>query len=144
MKNLIITFSLLTVVLVFSACYKESYWLDDNAVSTGKFYPNVFFNNLDSATYSKGSAVKCYIEYWSKDKIKEIRFHDSVNTVARKVVKAIPYAPAYSSFKKSDTLVYFYTVPLDAPSGATIRLDAVVENDNGLTRLSNRLSFRVK
>lgn len=131
------------VVGIFSACYKSSNWLDDN-VTGGKFYPNVFFNTLDSATYTKGLTVRCNIEYWSQDPIKEIRFYDSVGSTARRVVATIPYAPAYSAFKKSDTLVYQYTVPISAAANTTIRLDAEVVNQNGLTRISNRPSFRVK
>jgi hypothetical protein len=132
------------VALVFSSCYKETIWLDENATSEGKFFPNVFFNTLDSTTFSKGGVVKCNIEYWSKDKIKEVRFYDAVGTAARAVVKTNPYAPAYSAFKKSDTLVYQYTVPVTAASGTSIILDAEVVNENGLTRTSNRLTFRVK
>jgi uncharacterized FlgJ-related protein len=131
-------------VLIFSSCYKESYWLDDNATGTGKFFPNVFFNNLDSTSFSTGGSVRCYIEYWSKDKIKEIRFYDSIGTARRAVVATIPYTPAYSTFKKADTLVYNYKVPATVASKTNIRLDAEVVNENGLTRVSNRLTFAVK
>lgn len=143
MKKYNYLFLFALVVGIFSACYKSSNWLDDN-VTGGKFYPNVFFNALDSATFTKGLTVRCNIEYWSQDPIKEIRFYDSVGTTARRVVATIPYTPAYSAFKKSDTLIYQYTVPVSAASNTTIRLDAEVVNQNGLTRISNRPSFRVK
>ena len=144
MKNLILSSLILSTILLLSSCYKSTNWLNDNVDSTGKFYPNVLINTLDSATYSANGKVRLYIEYWSKDKMKTVNFYDSVGTAARKLVFSTPYAPAYSSFKKSDTLVYNYTVPASAASGTTIRVDAVIENENGLTKVSNRLSFRVK
>jgi hypothetical protein len=144
MKNLIITCLTLCIVLVFSACYKETNWLDENVTTEGKFFPNITFNTLDSTAFTRGGSVRCNLEYWSKDKIKEIRIYDSIGTTARKVVATIPYAAAYSAFKKSDTLIYMYTVPTTATAGSTIRLDAQAVNDNGLTKLSGRLSFTVK
>jgi hypothetical protein len=144
MKNLIVLFYTLIAVFAFSSCYKESAWLDENTTSEGKFFPNVFFNTLDSATFSKGGSVRCNIEYWSKDKIKEVRFYNAIGTAAKTIVNTIPYTPAYSSFKKSDTLVYQYVVPVTAASGTSIVLDAEVVNENGLMRTSNRLTFKVK
>jgi hypothetical protein len=144
MKNLIIACLFCIGLVGASSCYKEKNWLDENVNSTNRFFPNIFFNTLDSANYPKGFAVRCNFEYWSQDKIKEIRIYDSIGTAARKVVATLAYTPAYSAIKKSDTLLYQYVVPATAASGTTIRLDAVVENENGLTRLSNRLSFRVR
>lgn len=143
MKSLKYIALLATGLLIITSCYKSTNWLDEVA-DPGKFIPNIFFNNLDSATFSKGSSVRCNLEYWSKDAIKEIQIYDSIGTAARKLVATIPYAPAYSTIKKSDTLIYQYTVPASAASNATIRLDAVAVGANGLNRTSNRPSFRVK
>jgi hypothetical protein len=141
MKNLIIAFVLLMGIV---GCYKESNWLDENAVSTGKFFPNVYFNPLDSTRYSTGGSVRCNVEFWSKDKIKEIRIYDSIGTTARKIVATLPPAPAFSSIKATDTLLYTYKVPTGLASNATVRLDVVIENENGLTKLSDRRSFTIK
>ena len=144
MKNIIISSLILCLVLLFSACYKESYWLDENTTTEGKFFPNITFNPLDSTSFTRGGSVRCNLEYWSKDKIKEIRIYDSVGTTARKVVATIPYAASYSAFKKSDTLIYFYALPAGITAGTSIRLDAQAVNENGLTKLSSRLTFSVK
>lgn len=141
MKNLIIAFVLLFSIV---GCYKESDFLDDNAIGTGKFFPNVYFNPLDSTKYSNGGSVRCNIEFWSKDKIKEIRIYDSVGTASRKIVATLPPPAAFSALKATDTLVYNYKVPTGLSTNLPVRLDVVIENENGLTKLSNRLTFTIK
>jgi hypothetical protein len=141
MKNLIIAFVLLMGIV---GCYKESSFLDENATGTGKFFPNVYFNPLDSTSFSLGGSVRCNVEFWSKDKIKEIRIYDSVGTTARKIVATLPPTPAFSALKATDTLLYRYSVPAGLAKGSSVRLDVVVENENGLTKLSDRRSFLIK
>ena len=141
MKNLIIAFVLLVTIV---GCYKESNWLDENATGTGKFFPNVFLNPLDSTKYSNGGSVRCNIEFWSKDKIKEIRIYDSVGTASRKIVATLPATPAFSALKATDTLLYNYKVPTGLATNSSVRLDVVIENENGLIKLSDRRSFTIK
>jgi hypothetical protein len=140
MKNLIIAFALLFSLV---GCYKESNFLDDTAVGTGKFFPNVFFNTLNS-TYAVGDTVRCNVEFWSKDKIKEIRIYDSIGLTSRKIVATLPPTAAFSALKATDTLLYNYKVPPGLAVNSVVRLDVVVENENGLTKLSDRRSFTIK
>ncbi len=141
MKNLIIVCALLFSIV---GCYKESDWLDDTATGTGKFFPNVFFNALDSTKYAVGENVRCNVEFWSKDKIKEIRIYDSVGTTSRKIVATLPPTAAFSALKATDTLLYNYKVPAGLAASSTVRLDVVIESENGLIKLSDRRSFTIK
>lgn len=131
--NMFLLAGFMTALL--ASCYEEKDWLGENAEFTGRGFPAIFMNPLDSAIFSKGGRpVRVYLEFWSDDPMQEIRLYNTIGTGTRTLVSTTPYAPAFSRWKRADTLILGYTIPATAAANTSIRLDAEVLNQNGLTK----------
>lgn len=140
MKNIKILVLLVTVSIILSSCYKETYWVDDNVTSEGKHFPviqSTYINNTPaSGKFAEGAVVEFGIRYWSIDPIKEFQLFatlDGTETLA----STTPYSLSFNPETSAEDRIINYTVPAGS-SGKTIGLKCVVVNDNGLTRTASR------
>jgi len=144
MKNTIFFFILvLGAAACFVSCKKSTDFIADESAKSGGYLPVstnalIDVNNnttigttATSTKYPPGGVVKTELQFFSVDPIKEINLYETIGAGTRnKVGSGIPYASAYSSVKKLDTLLVPYTVPAAATSGATIKLDYEIMNIN--------------
>lgn len=145
-KNLIImkkiqifNISLLAVIvaLMFTSCYEEEVWLEDNIITTGEYYPVIYMNSFDENEYQTGESVEVVLEFFSKGTLEEIILYEQIGEAEKKVVSTTPYEPAFSQYKSQDTLALNYTVPAVTDT-VTITLEAEAVNANGLTKTSSQ------
>ena len=133
-------FPLLAVVL-FGSCDKE---LDTYYAESGPQFPTFTANALGTATkYASGEIVQFELRFAEQtDPISEIRILQKVEPARDStLVQTIPYRPAFSRIRQSDTLLVNYTVPA-GQNKANVRVDAVVVSTNGQTK-TRTFSFRL-
>lgn len=135
----LIKISLLLVITVFmfTSCYEENIWLEDNIVATGEHYPLIYMNTLDRDEYQAGENIEVLLEFSSLGELKEIVFYEKIGDAERKEVSRTPYQPAFSQIKSQDTLALNYTVPTVTDT-ISISLEAEAVNANGLTKSSSQ------
>lgn len=137
-KVLIIVLS----AVVLLACTKEKDFVEDNSNPTGVGYRPVSTNTLydvgragnpalNNGIYAVGATAKTELQFFSESPIQEINLYSTVSAM-RTLVQTIPYAPAFSNYKASDTLLVSYVVPALA-SGTSIKLEYEIKNQNTLT-----------
>jgi hypothetical protein len=143
MKNIIKIVAVTIIAFAFNACKKSQDFIADNTTPTGVGYRPVFTNPLrDQATTTSINGAKYFanttftteLQFWSESPIKEINLYNTIGSGARTLVSKTPYAPAFSQFKRTDTLLVSYTTPTYtiAPIGTKIKLDYEVLNVNAL------------
>lgn len=136
--------SLLLGLLV--ACDKDKLDFNrDNVNPSGVGYYPVSTNGLvdlpskktlatsaGSATvFAAGYEVKAELQYFSESPVKEINLFNTVGAGTRTKVGTWPYAKAYSTAKKLDTLLVPYSIPAVA-SNTVVKLEYEILNQNAL------------
>ncbi|MEN7548120.1 hypothetical protein AAG747_09370 [Rapidithrix thailandica] len=135
---------LAVMALGLFSCYEEDNFLEDNITDTGRSFPNIYMNEIQSE-YLSGEKVTVELEFFSDDPIKEIKLYEIITTeddTDTTLLSTNPYQPAFSKVKSQDTLVLYYEVPV-IDQNTEITLDAEVINENTLTDNSAR-TFKVK
>ena len=120
---------------LFTACYEEENWLEDNITPTGEYYPTIYMNSLENE-YQAGDAVSVVLEFASQGTLQEIVLYQTLGDAEEAVVSRTPYQPAFSEVKAQDTLALVYTVPAISDT-VEIELRAEAVNSNGLTKSSS-------
>lgn len=131
----------LLAVLLLGSCEKE---LDTYYTETGPQLPTFSTNALGTATkYAAGEVVQFELRFAEQTApIREIRILQKIEPNRDStLVQTIPYRPAFSRIRQSDTLLVNYTVPA-GQNKANVRVDAVLVSDNGQTKTRN-FSFRL-
>lgn len=131
----------LLAVVLLGSCDKD---LDTYYSETGPQYPTFTANALGTATkYAPGEIVQFELRFAQQtDPIQEIRILQKIEPNRDStLVQTIPYRPAFSRIRQSDTLLVNYTVPA-GQNKANVRVDAVVVSSNGQTKLRT-FSFRL-
>lgn len=126
-----------------ASCDKE---IDENYTLVGERFPTIVSSGTPfpvATKYAVGETVTVELNFAQQtDPIKEILVLQKVEPARDStVVQTIPYQPAYSKTKNTDTLVINYVVPA-AANKALIRLDTRVVSTNGQFR-TRSASFRV-
>ncbi len=144
----IILYSTAAFLLGIAACKKSVDFIADNTTTGTGFIPVstnalIDFNNspnrtltstLGSSTpvYPGGTLLKVELQYFSQSPIREIVLYETVGSGSRTQVATIPYAPAFSTIKRLDTLLVPYTVPASAAANTGIKLEYEIVNQNTL------------
>src|SRR5919112_2180567 len=125
---------LFALAVLATGCKKE---LDDYYTEQGPQYPG-FLNLLPAPAtkYATGETVTFELQFAQQtDPIKQIVILQKVEPSRDSVVvQTLPYKPAYSRIKRTDTLMVNYVVPAGA-NKALVRVDARVDSNNGQTKL---------
>jgi hypothetical protein len=146
MKNILSITGVLTVLIMVAACKKDMDFNRDNTTPTGVGYAPVSANPIQDITmnppkalstssgaataYAAGATFKVELTFFSQSPVKETMLSQTI-AGTKTAVATIPYAPAFSKNKDSDTLLVPYTIPAVA-SGTVIRLDYQITNVNSL------------
>ena len=128
--------------LVFVACDKPNDLIRNEADPTNLGSRPVSTNplrdidlaakpTLDARSYPAGSTVRTELQFFSESPVKEIAVFQTISAVTTQV-STIPYAPAFSKYKGTDTLIVPYVIPAGA-SGANIKIDYIIRNVNTLS-----------
>jgi hypothetical protein len=128
---------LLALALLATGCKKVE--PDDYFTETGPQIPGFLSVLPAPATkYTTGETITFELQIAQQtDPIKQIVILEKVEPGRDSAaVQTIPYAPAYSRIKRTDTLVVRYVVPAGA-NKALVRVDARVEGQNGQTKTRN-------
>ncbi|HKG06640.1 MAG TPA: hypothetical protein VKB19_09295, partial [Pedobacter sp.] len=89
---------------------------------------------IPAAGVVAGAALKIEFNFKPTDPIRELQFFEKVAAADSVLIASVPYAPAFSSTKNCDTLIYNYTVPSGLTPGTPIVFRGRVVNQNGLTK----------
>ncbi len=140
MKNIKLLMMILTIGVLFSACYKEDpLWLEENADLSGQHYPLVpYFDKLtDGSEFYFGQTVDFEMNYWSIDPIAAVKLME--NGVE---YFSTGYAEALSPETNMDSIIFTYTThQMDAPGAITI--SGLVVTEPGLERASSSIDITV-
>ena len=152
LNKLIFTAGLLALITT-SACKKSIDFIADNTTPAGSgSYPissNTFTDIATKAAipvtagYTKGQNLSWEIQYFSQSPIKELNLYETIGTGTRNKIKNYPYQAAYSKAKATDTLIINYQVPATAASGASIKVETEIVNQNTLN-LIRTFTYKVK
>ncbi|WEK36657.1 MAG: hypothetical protein P0Y53_04010 [Candidatus Pseudobacter hemicellulosilyticus] len=147
MKLIHIILIIAAPLFLLLACDKEEQdFIRDNTEPTGVGYYPVSTNSLldlnktpvaalatstSSATaYAAGATIKTELQFFSEGPVKEINQYNTIGGTRTKT-GTWPYAKAYSSFKKLDTLLVPYVMPTGT-AGTVIKLEYEILNENSL------------
>jgi hypothetical protein len=126
----------------FVSCAKNDDFVAENTTPTGVGYYPISVNtlvdmatnaNINAARYAPGAMFRTELQFISQSPIKEINVYATVGAGAKTKISTIPYAPAYSVAKGTDTLLIPYTIPLGLTAGTSIKLDLEILNQNTLS-----------
>lgn len=129
------------LALLVSSCEKE---IDTYYTEVGPQLPTLSTNALGTATkYAPGEIVQFELRFAEQTApLSEIRILQKVEPGRDStLVQTIPYRPAFSRIRQSDTLLVNYTVPT-GQNKANVRVDAVLVSQNGQTK-TRTFSFRL-
>jgi hypothetical protein len=122
--------------LLLAGCYKESNWLDENTTKGAGNYPVIAtFTSTNGKKFKAGQVVKLDLRYWSLDPIKEIKFSSIIDGVTAPV-STLPYSANFAEDSQTDKLLFDYTVPSTPETVKKMKIEALITNENGLTRAS--------
>ncbi|HTL09923.1 MAG TPA: hypothetical protein VL307_16730 [Chitinophagaceae bacterium] len=154
-KSFLFIALLATLAAGIASCEKSKDYIVDESTRSGGYLPvstnalldvnnnTTIGTSASSTKYAPGAVVKTELQFFSIDPIKEINLFETVGAGTKtKVGASIPYASAYSSIKKLDTLLVSYTVPT-AASGTTIKLEYEIMNINTKS-ITRTASFKVQ
>ena len=133
---------LLLVAVVATGCKKQE--LDDYYTEAGPQFPTFLSILPTPATkYASGETVRFELQFVKQtDPVRQIVILQKVEPGRDSVVaQTVPYAPAYSRIKRTDTLVVNYVVPAGA-NKSLVRVDARVDSENGQTK-TRSFFFRI-
>jgi hypothetical protein len=133
-------------IIITGACKKSQDIIKDDTSPTGVGSYPVSTNTLQDVTVNPnitlgtvalkgGYTLKAELQYFSSDPVKEVNLYTTVGTGTRTKVLTIPYASAYSTIKKLDTLLVPYSVPTGLTAGTAIKLEYEILNQNTLNLL---------
>ena len=128
-----IFFVFLSLGLVFSSCYKEENWVDDNSQTEGKYYPviqEVVRSGTD--TIASGETVTLTVNYWSKDPIKSLEITETANGEDKSVL-VWDYVDSFNEEAYAEVTKLDYTAPSFADT-TNVELTVTLLNENGLSR----------
>jgi hypothetical protein len=150
MKKLTITACMALAASLWVACDERQDFIRDNVEPTGVGSIPISNNTLQDVTatplktlgttvagatvYPAGSSFKTELTYFSESPIKEINLYTTVGAGTRTLTTTIPYAPAFSTNKKLDTMLVPYTVPA-AATGTVVKLEYQILNENSLNAI---------
>jgi hypothetical protein len=129
-------------LFILAACAKNDDFVVENTTPTGTGYYPISVNtlvdmatnaNINNAMYSPGALFRTELQFISQSPIKEINVYSTVGSGAKTKISTVPYAPAHSVAKGTDTLLIAYTVPLGLTAGTAIKLDLEILNVNTLS-----------
>lgn len=120
--------------MTFTACYEETYWLDENSTTDGFYYPQIQDLNADTddGTYTEGKVVTLSLYYWSIDDVKSVDLSATIDGVETSIVSASS-PTRFDSERSVDVLEQDYTIP-SGSSGMDITFTAVVTTVNNLNK----------
>jgi hypothetical protein len=125
-----------------AACAKNDDFVAENTTPTGTGYYPISVNtlvdmatnaNINNARYSPGALFRTELQFISQSPVKEINVYSTIGAGAKTKISTIPYAPAHSAIKDTDTLLIPYTIPLGLSAGTAIKLDLEILNVNTLS-----------
>jgi hypothetical protein len=129
---------LLSIAACFASCKKSKDFIADESTHSGGYLPvstNALVDMADNLAinaraYAAGASFKTELQFFSIDPVKEINLYETVGAGTKTKLTTWPYASAYSSIKKLDTLLVPYTVNATLASGTSIKLDFEILNLN--------------
>lgn len=136
-ENTIKFFLFACMVLLFTGCFEEDNFFEDNIELTGRSFPVISDLEIINAksSYAEGETVRLDVRFWSEDPIESIALSDSLIGIrAQQQFTVIPYSEAaFSETSQTDSLVIEYTVPTVPNDTTQINLEVEVTNENGLS-----------
>ncbi len=119
----------LGVILIMSSCYKEKYWLDDNADWTGAYYPVIQRVTADPSTAAVGDTVTVTVKYWSLDEVDRIELYHNASG-DEELYSSTPFEDHFSVEENVQVLPLTYIVPAEAAGKkVTLRVAVVTKKD---------------
>ncbi len=133
MNSIKIFFVFLSIGLVFSSCYKEENWVDDNSQTENKYYPVIQkLVKTGGDTISAGELIKLTVNYWSNDPIKSLELTETANG-ADKSIQVWGYTDSFNEEAYAEVTTLDYTASTFSDT-TDVTLSVTVLNENGLSR----------
>ncbi len=136
MKNIKIHYILLLLFTAtfLTSCYDDDeYWLDDNVVEGGKYYPVIqdfFVTPTSGETFTAGGSITTDLFYWSRDAVKNVRYTATYPSGTIIELGIFPYESAWNSETEAEELKKSFTLPSDAGGQEiTIGVEVITEYD---------------
>ncbi len=125
---------LLGSLFVFSSCYKQERFTEENTDVLGYFPVIAEFWIGPDGIVKSGDEITLDLRFWSNDPIKEVVFYPELGGNPLDSI-VVPYSEAaYSNTTQTDSLVYKYTAPDVGTDTLDLVVTATVFNENGLSR----------
>ena len=132
-KIFIVLIFVLGFGILFSSCYKEENWTEENTEILGYIPIIASFDATPASTVKSGENLSLDLRFWCTDPIKEIIFYPTLNDVDLDSL-VYPYSDAaYSAASQTDSLVIGYIAP-NVDSTSTLVVNAKVISENGYER----------
>lgn len=120
--------------LLWTGCYEEPNWLDDNIESLGSIPVISSFSVVEDREYELGETVGLDLRFFSDDEIQEIVLSSIIGS-QKEEVATFDYVPNFVADSQTDQLLMEYTIPNELPEGVDrIELEANVINENQFNR----------
>jgi len=127
---------------LLAACKKENDFIDEDKLQGVHFYPellNDFFadtithKRFSDTTFISGQRLVFEVDFRPTDSVQSVNLYAQPDGQEMKLVQSDASGSyAFSKDKQADTLFLSYTLPDSLASGSRIRIEAEIENKNGL------------
>ncbi|MGF1638544.1 MAG: hypothetical protein ACFCUU_15815 [Cyclobacteriaceae bacterium] len=140
MKNLIYISSLVSLfaLVILTSCDREPTEELESIIKEDLGYLPVIsgftLRSPAAAQVAPGSTLTLDLRFWTEDQVSEIELFAREGENEAVLVQTYPYQPAYSAISRTDSLLMSFQIPANAADSAVYVFDAVVTNENTLSR----------
>ncbi len=145
MKNISIICILFSLVALTSCYDEDQYWLDDNIIEGGTYYPVIQKLTVDPAvdTIDAGTTITLDLYYWSRDDVRDLRYDlVDVDAGTTETLETVAYTESWDAETEAEKFSKSYQIPTDA-SGKSLKYEVTVTTVNDLTRTAS-ISYVVR